>query len=176
MQRRVPLPCLLRPALKLVNRTLLLPPSSTPPAVRGTRSPAVGHLSPAWSLASTATPWRTNPASSPTTKAAVNVAETEPPAAAAPAVTKSASGCPAAVALPLMEIQPVASSPIRLTLCRPAPEPGAAPHRDMLSSFPNRATLQVDSTPHTPRVPLVNLHVTRAVPPARAAITITTIT
>lgn len=169
MQRRAPLPCLLRPVLRLENQTLRPPPSSAPLAARGTRSPAVGHLPPAWNSASTAPPWRTNPASSPTTKAAETVAETASPAAA-PAATKLGSGSPTAIVLLSMEIQAMGSRPIHNTLCHPPPEPGAAPHRDTVSSFPNRATLQVDSTPLTARVPPVNLHMSRAALPAPAAI------
>lgn len=168
MPRRVHWPCWHRPALRLVNQTLRPPPSWAPPAVRGTRSPAVGHLSPAWSSETTAPPWRTNPVSNPTTKSAGTVAETQSPAAAT--VIKLGLEYPA-IMLPLVEIHPMVSSPTHLTLFHPALEPAAALHRDTLSSssLTNRVSLLVDSSHHTARLRMERLRMSSAVPPARAA-------
>ena len=172
MPRRAPWPCWHRPALRSVNQTLRPPPSWAPPAARGTRSPAAGHPSPAWSSGSTVPPWMTSVASNPTTKALETVAGRESPAAApttpAAAAIKSGSGYPT-ITSTLMGTQPLASSRIRPTLLHPAPEP---PHQDTLSSsLTNRASLLVDS--HTPRLWMETPHMSGAVRPARAAITIT---
>lgn len=171
MPRRAPWPCWHRPALRLVNQTLRPPPSWAPPAARGTRSPAVGRPSPAWSSGSTVPLWMTSVASNPTTKALETVAGRESPAAAPTppaAAIKSGSGYPA-ITSTLMGTQPLASSRIRPTLLHPAPEP---PHQDTLSSsLTNRASLLVDS--QTPRLWMETLHMSGAVRPARAAITIT---
>lgn len=172
MPRRVHWPCWHRPARRSVNQTLRPLPSWAPPALRGTRSRAVGHPCPAWSWASTAPPWRTSVASNPTAKAAQTVAETELPPTAPAAATKSGSGCPA-IMLPPTEVPPLASSPIRPMLRRPAPGPAAAPHQDWLSSsrLTDRTSLLVGSPRRTARLPLEKLRMSRAALPAPTAIT-----
>lgn len=100
------------------------------------------------------------------------VAETELPAAAlTAAVIKLGSGYPAIMS-PLMEIQSTACNPIRPTLLHPALEQAAAPHQDTLSSssLTSRVSLLVDSLRHTPGLLVEKLYMSRAVPPARAAI------